>query len=271
MSNDIKFSIETITPEDARRYLTGNIKNRPISVTRVRRYAAQMDVGGWQLNGQPVILNGRDRLLDGQHRLLAVIEHGKPVVMTVCRGVTEEAFRTIDTGKGRNAADLISMEGGKNCTALASSLRYLWKWEHDCLQTRGPTTSKVNEPAPFELLDMFKSIPEMQEITNYITNRKRGFNYIMPGPFGFCMYLFRQIDPIAADTFFRKLVSGLQMNEGDGTYALRQRLIKRKLDKDSMNGVEFAAITIKAWNAERTGRHLRVLVWKKSESFPVPA
>jgi hypothetical protein len=50
-------------------------------------------------------------LVDGQHRLAAIVEADLPVELTVFTEVGQGAFDVLDTGKRRNAADILAIEG----------------------------------------------------------------------------------------------------------------------------------------------------------------
>ena len=65
-------------------------------------------------------------LVDGQHRLAAIIEADRPVEMTVFTEVGEGTFDVLDTGKRRNAADVLAIEGEKSSTMLAAMVRTVW-------------------------------------------------------------------------------------------------------------------------------------------------
>jgi hypothetical protein len=53
-------------------------------------------------------------MVDGQHRLAAIIEADVPVDITVFTEVPDGAFDVLDTGKRRNAADVLAIEGEKS-------------------------------------------------------------------------------------------------------------------------------------------------------------
>ena len=64
----MQITIETITPEIAKRYLLMNTGNfRSPDQSRVERYAKDMVRGVWDLTGDTIKFNGCI-LLDGQHR-----------------------------------------------------------------------------------------------------------------------------------------------------------------------------------------------------------
>jgi hypothetical protein len=52
-------------------------------------------------------------LVDGQHRLAAIIEADLPIEVTVFTDVGAGTFDVLDTGKRRNAADVLAIEGGR--------------------------------------------------------------------------------------------------------------------------------------------------------------
>lgn len=69
-------------------------------------------------------------LVDGQHRLAAIIEADVPVEVMVFTEVEPDTFHVLDTGKKRNAADLLAIEGEKSTTLLAAMVRTVWLYEH---------------------------------------------------------------------------------------------------------------------------------------------
>ena len=63
---------------------------------------------------QTYTYNGDGVLIDGQHRLAAVVDADVPVAMTVYTEVDDGTFDVLDTGKRRNAADVLAIEGEKS-------------------------------------------------------------------------------------------------------------------------------------------------------------
>jgi hypothetical protein len=58
----------------------------------VDRYAEEMRLGVWALNGKSLIFDSNGRLLNGQHRLTACAQSGVPLVTLVVRGVNPSVF-----------------------------------------------------------------------------------------------------------------------------------------------------------------------------------
>jgi hypothetical protein len=106
--------------------LAANTSNRPLSKATVRGFADAMRRGDWLVTHQGIAFDTNGVLVDGQHRLAAVIEAEMPVDMTVFTEVEPDTFDVLDTGKRRNAADVLAIEGEKSSSTLAAMVRTLW-------------------------------------------------------------------------------------------------------------------------------------------------
>jgi len=85
-------------------------------------------------------------------------------------------------------------------------------------------------------------------------------------------YIFAQIDPHLASVFMDKLLSGLNLTENDPINVLRTKLINIKITKNNINNRVLRAYLIKAWNALRDGRKIKILTWRsaKNPNEPFP-
>ena len=99
-------SIETITPQIAKAYLETFSRNRRPRMQWVHDLTEMMNRGTFCLTHQGLAFDTAGQLFDGQHRLLAIIEHGKPVEMMVSRGVRQDAWKATDIGVKRSLADI---------------------------------------------------------------------------------------------------------------------------------------------------------------------
>ena len=79
--------LTTITPDMAKKWLATSTRNRSISPTTVKAYAADMRAGAWKITHQGIGFNVDRELVDGQHRLSAVVEADIPVTMPVTHGL----------------------------------------------------------------------------------------------------------------------------------------------------------------------------------------
>jgi hypothetical protein len=126
----VRSKVQTVTPRKAAEYLEANTGNRPLSKRLVREFAEAMRRGEWRVTHQGIAFDSTGALVDGQHRLAAVIEADTPVELTVFTDVPEGAFDVLDTGKRRNAADVLAIEGEKSAVVLAAMVRTVWLYEH---------------------------------------------------------------------------------------------------------------------------------------------
>lgn len=114
--------LEQVSPERAAELLDLNTDNyRSVRQERVDRYAKEMVLGNWELNGETIKISGT-RLVDGQHRLLAVIKSQRVIPMLVVTGVNS-GDKTIDRGLARTVAQWCKKRGFKYPSDVASVAR----------------------------------------------------------------------------------------------------------------------------------------------------
>ena len=105
----IRFRHMLMTPEQAQQIIEKNTHNRKVRKSRVAKYALAMRHGGWKLSHECVAISPDNTIVDGQHRLLAVIEAGVPVWMTVAFDVPMDVQEVIDDGAPRSMADALTL------------------------------------------------------------------------------------------------------------------------------------------------------------------
>lgn len=102
-------TLETITPDIAKRWLAFNVANRPLPDASAKFIAREMEHGEFVTTHQAIAFTGTKtdpkRLIDGQTRLTAIARSGQTVQMWVFWGCPEETFQVIDSGKLRSFAD----------------------------------------------------------------------------------------------------------------------------------------------------------------------
>lgn len=259
---------ETITPEKARRYLTKQIKNRPVSDAYVKRLAGAIIAGEWKLNGETIKFNEDDEMEDGQHRCNAVIVADKPIESFVTRGLPRGAFETIDTGRRRSVADVFARNDESHYTTLAGAVTWLWKYNRGVAHYRGGPS-----PRHAEALALLAEHPGIRECCAM----GRRCCSLLPPSLATCLYyLMRQKSADDCEEFFAGLVDGENLAKSNprtsAIYSLRMRLVKSATDKAVLPGPEIAALVIKAWNLFRARTVVKCLRWRSDgeapESFP---
>ena len=126
----VRSKVQSINPKKAAEYLAANTSNRPLSKAVVKQFAEAMSRGDWMVTHQGIAFGPGGVLVDGQHRLAAIVEADIPVELTVFTDVDQGTFDVLDTGKRRNAADVLALEGEKSVTMLAAMVRTVWLYEN---------------------------------------------------------------------------------------------------------------------------------------------
>lgn len=121
-----KAIVRTITPEMASAMIerSEKVNQRTLRTGRAEAYGATMKAGEWRLNGETVIVAHTGEVINGQHRLWGCIMAGAPFTTWIIEGVDPEEFKTIDTGKSRDGADMATIsarrEGVEKLSGSAS-------------------------------------------------------------------------------------------------------------------------------------------------------
>lgn len=103
-------TILNVTPEMAERFLAKNTHNRRVNQQLVDKYAADMKMGRWEVNGESICIAEDGTLKDGQHRLRAVIKANTEVRMLVVFDVGNDVHE-YDRGMARTAAHVLQLNG----------------------------------------------------------------------------------------------------------------------------------------------------------------
>jgi len=125
-----------VTPEIADQLLASNVRNRPLSISKVKEYAGQMRNGDWKYNGESIKISSDGIILDGQHRLQAVIMSKSPIVSEIIYNLPSDSFDTIDVGKQRSGGDIFAINGvqyANRTAALVNPLYALMSWLFLCV------------------------------------------------------------------------------------------------------------------------------------------
>ena len=103
---------QSITPEQASKWLETSAKNRLLNSTRVAMYAAAMVRGDWMLTNQGIAFDEFGALIDGQHRLHAIVKANVPVTMLVIESTPNRSQLVLDQGLKRTPHDQIALREG---------------------------------------------------------------------------------------------------------------------------------------------------------------
>jgi hypothetical protein len=269
----LDLEIVTVTPELAQGWLDRGGTNRKTTRRRIEAMTAAIQRGEWRLTGEAIKLDYEGRVRDGQNRLHAIVEAGIPVRSVVARGVSEDAFDVMDTGRSRNAADVLHIHGYPSQNALAAAARGLMFVERYGRVFPSQRDSHLYV-TPVTTLQYVQNHPE---IVSGVHLGDRIYHSGIQGGIGLwaiVMTLFFRLDPEQAEQFTEHLTTGAGLRRGHPLLMLRNRLLGSQRDQYStLSGREaLVAIAIKAWNAWREGKTLQALTWRaegrRAEPFP---
>jgi len=240
---EIVVTLETVTPEVAERFLSRNKANRPVTDALVKRYAKAMADGRWNVNGQTIIFDWNEDMRNGQHRCLGCIMSGVSFSTLVVHGIDPKAFSTMDTGRRRTAADVVGIDGRVNHHALASAVR--WVMSIRSRIDKGHLSLDADQ-----ILENLRLMPGLDTSVS----RCLKLGKLMPRSVaGALHYEFSKKSPLDADTFFDDLFSGAGLDRGDPVFSLRERLVKKRMERGKLPETELVTWVIRAWNKRREG------------------
>jgi hypothetical protein len=258
---NLAITVETVHPATARKWLEGNTRNRKVSPKLVEVYAETILAGEWRLNGEPIIFDRNNRLQSGQHRLLAVIEADHPIRTVVVRNAEPDSLFSLDSGRKRRMVDALTLRGEKDVAILSSALSWLWRYRTQNMQRSGEVATNVH------LLKLLDDTPEIRDSIVAARPTKRILHFSV----GLVAALHLEMDAVdAEDTklFFEGVIEGAGLHSGDPRLALRNWAARTEMSARRPSQAMIAAIVIKAFNAYRDTRELKILAFKPSEKFP---
>lgn len=100
---------------------THNRNDKPSSIAS---YAEDMAKDGWKENGSTVVFTDQGVVGDGKHRILACIRSGRPFTTAVMFNVPHGNFFSMDQGKVRGPADLLTIHGVANANFVYPAVRW---------------------------------------------------------------------------------------------------------------------------------------------------
>lgn len=260
--------VEEITPEVASKMLERNTRNRHIRERHVEAMSRDMRNGLWRMNGEAIKVAKDGTILDGQHRLLAVVDSGATITSVVVYNLELEDQLVMDAGRMRTFGDFLRINGETYSHEKAALVRRIIMWEQGSLRANSLETTRQ------EMLDVFLSEKEeIEEACIMAVKCANGMN-APRSVMSLAAYLLFQVDPEDAEFFLMRAADGQDLSEGNPIYALRRALANREYVNSSVATYTILGLVLKAWNAWREGREVKVLSFRiggsQAEPMPVP-
>lgn len=270
----MEFSIETITPQMADKYLAMSPENRVTkTTTRVANtYAEAMKRGEWRLNGECIVFDKEGRPLDGHHRLIAVTIAGIPVTFSVCRGVDREAFTTYNCGLRTNLAQILGMKQVKNSNLIMGmiginiNLCNTGRIRANNGMSSGSTRTVTSD------YNVYIADQKAYDDTAELANRLNAYGKVLKTTWIGGVYYFLThkggYTPLEVLSFFEALCH-LETSGVTPCDTLRNFIIRHRMSNMKIEDGFLAALLIKAWNAYITGRTMKQIRFNQEiEDYP---
>ena len=261
----------SINPIIATKLLEKNTCNRPVNQRTVDYYAKQMKNGHWRLNGESIKFSDTDKVLDGQHRLLAIIQSGVTIKCDVRYGLEDNVFTTIDTGRVRQASDVLSISGIENYQKIAAMVKFILNFRAGHYDQSARSYSHGEDKLSNEIILEFalKNKKSLYESYKYGFNKD---NKLISGTFLASLhYIFKKLSQKDADEFCERVSDGSNIPKDSPMYLLRKLFIADSKNKLKMTSYDKVALICKAWNYFRKNRKInRLVINVIKDGFPKP-
>lgn len=252
--------VMTITPAIAADWLEHRNKgNRHISAVIVKKYAEAMREGRWMVTHQGIAFDEEGLLLDGQHRLFASVESNITIQANVSVGISRATFSVLDTGRKRQANQLIDHPNRTSIAAAARIVGYLdGVIPHDKNIHGGVVPSKVDNDIILGVVDLW---PELAAWAAQAQASHAAARILPSAHLAVAAQASRSPYGHLLDSWFEGIRSGAGLNGDDPRLLLRNRFIQGS-DISGHGSTRMARayqLIAKAWNAYALGKPVRVL------------
>tara|TARA_R110002020_G_scaffold233439_1_gene445217 strand:- start:996 stop:1991 length:996 start_codon:yes stop_codon:yes gene_type:complete len=248
-------------------YEENEFRQRNLNRRSVRLYAHQMETGNWKPTGEPIIIGSKGELLNGQHRLAACISSGKPFKTVVIVGVNRDMFIHLDSGRKRSHTDNFVIRN----TEVPHKMSGICKWIHNYVSLMEREGKDKMGPlnTSEQLLEVYDKAMENNLMCSLPYGKYFNDQPIAPANLMTALhYLCSQKDNDLADSFFKKVGTGLDCKEGENAYLLRSKFISISTKPlEQIAAWDSALLTVLYWNKTRRGETGRIR-FQKGKRFP---
>jgi hypothetical protein len=222
----------------------GNFRNRRQDAGRMAAYANDMKEGRWRLNGETIIFDRAGVLINGYTRVTAAYVHDATFVTAAQCGVDRDAYNTIDTGRSKSMADMLSIGGEDRAHTIAAALPWVKRFS-----TRNMGLKvNVTEWPYYQREEFLQQHPDLRNSIKptQIARQKR---LAPPGVIVASHYILAHDYRAGADEFMRLLGDGVGYGARSPIHALRERL----LNDDQLTPADRFTLILSTWNKWRAG------------------
>ena len=239
----------TLTPELAAHILRScNADNRGVNESTAQKITKDIIADKWSFNGEAILISKEGLLNDGQHRCTGVVEANKPIRTLMTFGLDRDTRETLDQGRGRTAADYLTMQGVHLATSAASIARFLIAYTGAEGKSLGQRSGIPNS----EILSQCHNNPQVAISADFASRRYKHFRRLATiQVIGFCHAVLSGVNADAAEVYLQQVCVGEDIKKSDPAFAVREALMR-----DRITTVERIHVIFRGWNAFRQRRKL---------------
>ena len=184
----------------------------------------------------------------GQHRLLAVILADKPIETLVFFGAERESRMTVDMGKARTVANLLSMDNVQNSNHVAAIARMYFLYRANRYQDGGSSvTSTTKQQLRQEYFDHQEKIEKSLQDVGH-----QKFSYLIGlTPICTAYIAIGDVNTENREEFFSKLLSGENLRTGNPILKAREHLMDMRTKRTTAQ--QRIEAIFRYWNLWRRG------------------
>lgn len=227
-----KIMLVNYTPSLASKILEEhNDRNRKKNKNNINFLTKEIENENWIMNGETIGFDINGNTNNGQHRLAAIVKTGVPLQILTITNLSLEAFKTIDTGALRSGSDVLSIEGIANSTHISAMIKFIFAFKHGKYSANRHHHRTLSNS---DLIDYYYELGEdnvYKSYQFYNTVRKNSSNIITPTLVSGFHFLLNEINPEKAEEFLNMLCQGINLSPDSPITALRNKIIKSKVDK----------------------------------------
>lgn len=257
--------------------------NRRSSEVTINSYAGTMLEGKWPFTHQGIgftgfLEEGDAVMVDGEQRCRALVqaatvgakhngkqyppEPGVFIEVMVTEGLSQEAALAMDIGRGRTAADYLSMNGETNTLVLGATLNLVFAYHNIPYSTKAWRHPYMTPQQRQDFLDdnplLREAVLEGARLGRFMTVSSAAAGWFLAREAG-------EPKDIVND-FMDLLYTGEGLT--GPLLLLRELLINARNKKRRLTRGEQLALFIKVYKKWRAGEQIALLAFRKDENFP---
>lgn len=247
-SAGIEYSVETVTPATAKKWLAMNTDNRKFRRNRGETYARDIEAGKWQENGEAIKFAKDGTLLDGQHRLWAIVHSGRSITVLVIRNLSNATQDTMDDLAKRTLGDTFNFHNVSSANSAAAIVRRVLMWQEGFKSNVGGY-----QPSKAEALAALREDQTLSVAIEAATGMRQR-RLVPPTIIGLTYWIFWNIDQDDCETFWHGLHTGENLTTDSPIYIVREQIQRHMQREGRVAESSILAWIIKAWNHYRAGQ-----------------